>query len=120
MGWTYQRITQEPKAFLDAEYAGWTGDGQTVRRIASAMVGSTYYAAMERVTHGGANRSVFALVCITEGSPLGFGHKPMHEQEGPRAATCPADIMQLLTPTESYYALAWRERCRANLIGEPQ
>jgi len=36
----------------------------------------------------------------------------MTETMGPREAECPAAILDLLTPTQSEYALDWRRRCR--------
>lgn len=32
---------------------------------------------------------------------------------GPCEAECPVAILDLLTPTDAEYAVAWRERCRA-------
>ena len=34
---------------------------------------------------------------------------------GPCEDGCPAQILDLLTPTDSKFAQDWRERCRANL-----
>ena len=42
-----------------------------------------------------------------------FGYKDMDETMGPVESECPGVILDLLTPTESSYALAWRARCRA-------
>lgn len=42
-----------------------------------------------------------------------FGYKDMDDGMGPVEAECPEAILQLLTPTESSYALAWRTRCWA-------
>jgi hypothetical protein len=33
---------------------------------------------------------------------------------GPCESDCPEDILDLLTPTDRPYAIAWRARCRAN------
>ena len=35
------------------------------------------------------------------------------EHMGPCEAECPAVILDLLTPTDTEYAITWRERCRA-------
>ena len=65
---------------------------------------------------------MIALVCLVrynprdrEGTIFGYiGYKSMDESVGPCEADCPVAILDLLTPTAYPYALAWRERCRAN------
>ncbi|MCB4863089.1 hypothetical protein K7W03_26265 [Sphingobium sp. PNB] len=39
----------------------------------------------------------------------------LSESAGPHEAECPADILGLLTTTDSEYALDWRRRCLARL-----
>ncbi len=80
--------------------------------LASAHVGGiggTFYAAVRQ--RGGGE--VWAMVVLTTGRPgASFGWKAMEEQMGPVESECPAHILDLLTPTEHEYALAWRRRCR--------
>jgi len=66
----------------------------------------------------GREREVTALVCLVRYNPRDregyiFGYKDMDESMGPCEAECPPAILDLLTPTERPYAVAWRERCRA-------
>lgn len=42
----------------------------------------------------------------------------MDETVGPNESECPAAILDELTATDSEYALAWRARCRANLLAK--
>lgn len=43
-----------------------------------------------------------------------FYYKEMSDESGPGEDTCPARILNLLTPTDHEYAIEWRERCRKN------
>jgi hypothetical protein len=67
---------------------------------------------------------VTALVCLVRYHPHNcggyiFGYKDMDESMGPCEAACPPAILDLLTPTDRPYAVAWRERCRAAATGRP-
>lgn len=89
-----------------------------VRVLKSAMVGTTYYAAVENSNPQSGKRHVFAAIFLTCGkSPDGtiWGYKDMDETEGPNQSTCPESILNLLTPIDSKWANEWRERCRANI-----
>ncbi|MGN0130711.1 MAG: hypothetical protein ACI4CE_07485 [Methanomethylophilus alvi] len=88
------------------------------RVLKSAMVGSTYYAAVEsRTVMGG--REVWAAIFLTCGRTKQdntlWGYKDMSETDGPNEAKCPASVLALLTPTDSRVANGWRERCRRNI-----
>lgn len=81
-----------------------------------ASVGSTLYAAVRLGEWAGedAGRTI-GFVILTRWdrtSYHNFWHKEMSEDEGPYESQCPARILDLLDPTESEYALAWRQRCR--------
>lgn len=95
-------------------------DGNVIavnRVIKSAMVGSTYYAAVERKKADG-SREVWAAVFLTCGRSSDgtiWGYKDMDETMGPCEDRCPAKILALLSPTDSKYANEWRQRCRENL-----
>ena len=90
----------------------------THRVLKSAMVGSTYYAAV-RSERKGQEPQVWAAVFLTCGRTkhdgTEWGYKDMDETMGPYEDKCPASILALLTPTDSEYAKAWRERCRKNI-----
>lgn len=120
MGWTSynvpttydlkkRRYTIDRKAECDKLY-----NGDNFEVLKSAMVGSTYYAAIR------AKRSneVFATVVLTHTNMSdywNFSYKDMDETCGPCESKCPMSILKLLTETDSEYAKAWRQRCYDNL-----
>ena len=85
-----------------------TGDRHTI--IASALVGTTWYGALEYVPVVG-DRTVIALVVLTSRRGGGFTYKDMSENMGPYEAQCPKRILDLLTEPQSEYARLWREKC---------
>ena len=113
MGWTTYRATKykkngsvDKKAELD-QY-DWEDNCEVLK---SAMVGSTYYAAV-RIKDTG---RVFAAVFLTSSyrkKDYNFGYKYIDETWGPAESQCPIGILALLTETDSAYARKWRERCR--------
>ncbi|WP_420991430.1 DUF6927 domain-containing protein [Cupriavidus sp. 30B13] len=123
MGWTE---THKPKGepladcFHRHGATRWSEDSPyRYRVLASALVhASTWYAAVERVEKTTGERIVFALIFLVRmykaKHPGGynFGYKDMSEDMGPIEARCPERILDLLTPTESAHANAWRAACR--------
>ena len=120
MGWLFMQSLKGhagPRAYLDAQF---TFKRETVRCrvLRSALVSMrTYYAAVETVTPD-RGRRVCAIVCLVKYNPRDpegyvFGYKDMDETMGPHASACPPAILDVLTPTDNAYVLAWRERCRA-------
>lgn len=96
-------------------------DGNVIsshRVLKSAMVGSTYYAAVTTERNGEITK-VWAAVFLTCGRVKHdgciWGYKDMAETMGPNESKCPASILALLTPTDSQWANEWRERCRKNI-----
>ena len=86
--------------------------------LKSAMVGSTYYAAVKRTTFATKDKPedsiVFAAVCLTSTNVndyYNFSYKDMDETYGPCQCDCPQSILSLLTPTDSKYANEWRKAC---------
>ena len=122
MGWLFMRDLaghSTPRAYLDNQFT-YARDDHRLTVLASSMVGSTYYAAAERIETAG-GRQVFAIVCLTKTSTgardgCTFGYKDMTEHMGPNESECPASILDELTETDSEYAQTWRDRCRANLV----
>jgi hypothetical protein len=121
MGWLYMQSLgghSGPRQYLDAQFT-YERPGHRCRVLRSALVGMrTYYAAVE-IVRSAAEREVTAIVCLVRYNPRDregyvFGYKDMDETMGPCEADCPEPILDLLTPTDREYALAWRERCRAN------
>ena len=124
MGWLcydathYKNGKVDRKAEMDSIF-NWHDDVRTVSVLKSAMVGSTYYAAVRCVnTHTGID-NVSAAVCLTCGSKdnggFNFGYKDMDETMGPYQYDCPKSILDLLSPTDNKTALEWRRLCRENL-----
>ena len=113
MGWTFCNAANYKlngdvgrKKEVDSSFSG------NYTLIKSAMVGTTHYAAARQESTG----AVIAFITLTSSDKKGgynFGYKDMSEDMGPCEATCPKSILKLLTPTDSEYANAWRERCRA-------
>lgn len=113
MGWTF---TNRPKgmttrAFFEQEWSIGT-DQATGEFLGTAIVGSTFYAAVRTIKTG----EVWALVCSTQRARgyYNFGYKEMDEGMGPNEAQMPAKLLDLLTPTDSQWANDWRARCRSN------
>lgn len=106
MGYTtvYGTSGMSKKAFMDRELAG-----SDVRIVDSAMVGSTYYAAVLSVRTG----VTFGVVAIVSRKGGNLTYKVMDEDMGPHYYTCPARILDRLSPTTNMYALNWRAMCRA-------
>lgn len=90
--------------------------------LKSAMVGSTYYAAVKRTKFATdtekENSIVFAAICLTSTNLkdyYNFSYKDMDETCGPYQCDCPKGILDLLTPTDHEYANEWRQACYENL-----
>lgn len=83
--------------------------------LASAMVGSVFYAAVQNNEDAPSYPGeTWALVVLTHRSSgyFNFTYKDMDEGMGPAEAECPDKILDLLSPTEDKYALEWRAACR--------
>jgi hypothetical protein len=117
MGWLFYARPrhQSVREHLDTKLC-WENENGKRRVLKSAMVGSVYYAAVEQIYPDG-KREVWAAIFLTKSCPrakdgMTFGYKDMDETVGPYETKCPPGILDLLTPTTSEYANAWRERCR--------
>lgn len=83
--------------------------------LKSAMVGSTYYAAV-RNKDGKVWAAVFLTCGRTRHDGTAWGYKDMDESMGPCEDKCPVSILDLLSPTDSQRANEWRDRCRKNAV----
>ena len=114
MGWTVMQHRPPGESHAEFFARELLGEGQTM--LASAHVGGiggTFYAAVRQ--REGAE--VWAMVVLTTGCPgARFGWKSMEEAMGPAQSECPVGILDLLTPTKSEHALAWRRRCRERAV----
>jgi hypothetical protein len=111
MGWLYMQSLggfKNPKAYLDNQFTCGV-----YKVLKSALCGMrTYYAAVKNHKDG----SIFAVVCLVRYNKRAadgyiFGYKDMDETMGPCEAECPQAILELLTATDSEYAVQWRVRC---------
>ncbi|MCL7489732.1 MAG: hypothetical protein M8357_16315 [Desulfobulbaceae bacterium] len=127
MGWTYTYRGSTPvKEFLNErincenEHARWK-----VLDIAIVRMRTAYMAVeiIRRDKETGqldtTTRKVVAFVFLLDYRPSdpGYdtGYKDMDESMGPCESECPERILNLLSPTDHEYALAWRQRCRDNI-----
>ena len=129
MGWTsyhasfYKNGKIDRKAECDSIMnCDMVGNKGRYEVLKSAMVGSTYYAAVKKtIFKTGAEpekESVFGVVMLTSVNNkdyYNFSYKDMDESAGPGYYDCPKGILDLLTPTEYECAEKWRERCYENI-----
>jgi hypothetical protein len=123
MGWLYMARMDGhsgPKAYLDAQFNFTINQGSSVV-LRSALTGmKTWYGACHQVDHAKGTDKVLAIICLVHYNPRAsdgmiFGFKDMSESAGPYEDSCPAAILDLLSPTDDPDALDWRQRCRARL-----
>lgn len=119
MGWTWYNATHYKKGNVDRkaecdEQLNWETENRKNRVLKSAMVGSTYYGAVESTLNSG-ERTVFGVVFLTSTNNrdyYNFGYKDMDETMHPYYYDCPNSILELLTETDNENARTWREKCR--------
>ena len=118
MGWTSYHATHYKNGRIDrkAEIDAMWNDDSSGKFIVlkSSMKGSTYYGAIKQKN----TEKVFAVVFLTSTDMkdyFNFSYKDMDETCGPYYFDCPKGILDLLTPTDSEYANAWRKRCYENI-----
>lgn len=122
MGWTIYNQSErvaDPQAECD-RLCTWNNEDSAARVLASAIVGSTYYAAVELEKRDQAP-FVFAAVFLIQRSP--FGYKDMDETCGPNECSPPLRVLEKLTPLQpgqGGYAIEWRRKAWARFGGEPQ
>ena len=107
MGWTsyYVGAEKDRQKLMIKELENY-GD---VKVLKSAMRGRVFYGAYTSTNHP---EQVRGIVCLTSLRDGDFAYKDMDESTGPYYYDCPKNILDLLTPTENKWALAWREKCR--------
>lgn len=120
MGWTFYNAKHfkrdgvvDRKAELDNLYTSYNAEKQIKHTVLkSAMVGTTYYAAVEVLSQK--TRDVYAVVVLTSSDKAhgyNFGYKDIDETMGPCECKCPSSILNLLTVTNNQYANEWRNKC---------
>ena len=134
MGWTSYHAAHYKNGKIDskAECDSYWLDGLNAGHfevVKSAMVGNTYYGAIKPLLkHNGVDENgkdkyesipehkqeVFAVVFLTSVDMKdyhNFSYKDMDETVGPCYYDCPKSILDILSPTDSEYAIKWREKC---------
>jgi hypothetical protein len=120
MGWLFMPTLgsfDTPKDYLTDQFT-YENDHKISTVLASATVAMrTWYAACRQVDKVTGETEIFAIVCLVSYNRRAkdgmiFGYKDMTEHMGPCEAQCPVSILNLLGPTSSEHALAWRQRCR--------
>ena len=138
MGWTSYHATYykngkiDRKAECDAYFLEGLNRGY-YNVLKSALVGSTYYAAVQHLKSyigedesGKAQyedvpeneREIFAAIFLTSTDSrdyFNFSYKDMSENSGPYKYDCPKGILDLLSPTDNKFALEWRKACYENI-----
>ena len=134
MGWTsyhaehYKNGKIDRKAECDAYFLEGLNRG-FYEVPKSAMVGSTYYAAVKPLKKSGGKdengnyiyvdipkeeQRIFAVVFLTSTNMkdyFNFSYKDMDETCGPCHNECPKSILDLLSPIDNEYANEWRKAC---------
>lgn len=117
MGWWGHYIGFTPKGKERIKYVikeeGYDAEDERYiwKPIATALVGSTVYLAVERTEKATGERIVWAEVCLTSMNDGYLMVKAMSETMGPCECDCPKRILDMLTPTEHEWAQDWRKRC---------
>lgn len=124
MGWTFYHqsdVVSDPQAEIDS-LLSWDGSDGSGQVKASAIVGATYFAAVEIYKPASGARYTIAFVVLFERRP--FGYKIMDETMGPCRYRCPRKILEKLSPLDKIpggtaWAAEWRAKAWNNLGGQP-
>ena len=114
MGWMSYDIWSSPKVECDRILNQKTENYES-KVLKSYIKGNVYYAAVSLKTPK--EECVYAAVFLTNYSPratkeFNFAVKEMDETVGPHYYDFPEKYLKLLTPTNSKYALEWREEVK--------
>ncbi len=121
MGWLF--IGGTTKSDIIARLnEGWErNDGASVKTLANCVRGNVHWQLRETTYPTGfdgqptrpAQRWIQCNLLGSHGDGYGWGYKDMDETCGPYEVNCPKSYLERVTPTDSAYAIEWRERCRA-------
>lgn len=117
MGWMSYDIWSSPKAECDRILNQKTEKYES-KVLKSYMKGNVYYAAVSLKTPE--EECVYAAVFLTSYSPratkeFNFAVKEMDETLGPHYYDFPEEYFELLTPTNSEFAIAWRTEVKKRI-----
>lgn len=123
MGWYCYDIYTSPKVECD-RILTQKNENYESRVLKSYMKGNVYYAAVWQKIKNEEKQwdteKVFAAIFLTNYSPkakkgFNFGIKEMDETVGPCYYDFPEEYLKLLTPTNSKYAIEWREKVKQEI-----
>lgn len=122
---THRNPGMTDRAFFENEFPDMLGRKGTILACASKPAGGewqrAFYAAVKNSDDAAYQPGVtWALVVLmhTSRNPneyYNFTYKTLSEDMGPGEDECPANILDLLSPTTAEYAVEWRNRCRAQI-----
>lgn len=124
MGYTQTKINLPVKEECNALYTCTIHSGNKTlihKVLDSSIVGSCCYGAVELKTIDDSGNLLDSMIYagICKYRILGNGewiYKDMDETCEPCETKCPKRILDMLTPTESKYALTWRKKCYENYV----
>lgn len=124
MGWTTLpvefsgRDAKKVKEFFEKEFTSTTVGGHNITVLYQHIRGRVLYQALEYKKDDDVYvMANIVLFSITKGE-LSF--KDMLESAGPNKSQANRTLLNLLTPTDSKYAIDWRKRCEDNLATKPR
>lgn len=119
---TYREKGMTDRAFFENEFPTMLGKTGHILACKSLPAGGewnrVFYAAVQN--HDDAEYTpgkVWCLVVLMHNmrnsrDGMNFYYKDLSDSMGPAEDTCPASILDLLSPTDSKYSNEWRARCR--------
>ena len=114
MGWTFSPEWDTQRLAFEAATKTWN-DGEThCMRLNEHRDGFTFYS-LHRIEFPDKPSVVFIVVTLTDRSSVGgheWGYKAMSENVGPCYYAAPIAWLDYLTPPETPYAEAWRDKVR--------
>lgn len=118
MGWTYMPQPSSTKEEL-TRMLNFENETRTHECLDISIVNFREAYAACKVTHTDTDEShVYCVIFHLDYRPhdvFGFGYKDMDECMGPWIHNCPERILNLLSETDSEYAIKWRETCREKI-----
>lgn len=119
MGWTTVEVdfkssqTVKIKEFFEKEYTSETVGGYQIKVLYQHLVGRTLYQALEYKKDDDVQVMANVILYSVVGGELCW--KAMLETAGPGKDEANKRLLNLLSPTDSQYALDWRKRCQLNI-----
>jgi hypothetical protein len=101
-------------------------DTQSATPIKACRVGAVWYVAVQtKMKHGAPppddyqvddlGQFTFAAIIKTRRDRDGWGYRAIEEVAGPPYSLAPRYLIEMLSPTKSDWANAWRDRCLVNV-----